>query len=128
TLPAQVQVTRALNDAKQCLCPAESGGVFNAPGVSAGRLQSIERRARAARPTRGQLHAALRLFVTRVAARALVEDHHDVRTERRLHFHRDFRRQETQRTVDVRPKLRAFFADLAQRAQAPDLEPAGVGE
>ena len=60
----------------------------------------------------------------RVARRALVKRHHDLRAERGLHLHGDFRREKAQLSVNMRAKLRPLFRNLAERAQAPDLKAA----
>ena len=57
---------------------------------------------------------------------ALIEGHDDVRTKRHLDFHRDLRREELLRSVDMRTERHAFLRDLAQVAEAEDLEPAAV--
>src|SRR5688572_13320173 len=78
TLPPQIHVTRALNDAKQRLHAADSFRV-DASHVSTSRLKLLECCFRSPRPTRSQLHAALRVFVSSIAGRALVKGHHEDR-------------------------------------------------
>jgi hypothetical protein len=63
-----------------------------------------------------------------LVGRAFVELHHDVRVQRALDLHRDFRRQEQLAAVDRRGELDALFRDLAHRAQRKHLEAAGVGQ
>jgi hypothetical protein len=58
--------------------------------------------------------------------RALVERHHDVRIERALDFHRPLGGQQQPVAVDRRRELDAVLAHLAQRAEAEDLEAAGI--
>src|SRR6185503_14935136 len=119
-------MTCALYDAKQRLLSVQTFG-FAPASVSIAQLQLIEGCFRAFRPASGEIHAALGFFVASFTGRALVENHHDVGAERGLDFHRDLRRQETERAVDVRAKVCAFFGDLAERAKTPDLKTAGIG-
>src|SRR5205085_511679 len=92
THSSEIEVSGTLDDAEECLCAAQAFG-FNAACVSAVSLQSLERCFRTLCPTRSQVHAAFCLFVMGLARSAFIKDHHDVRPERRLHFHRQFRRQ-----------------------------------
>src|SRR6267378_3189025 len=52
----------------------------------------------------------------------------DLRAQRSLNFHRNFRREKAKRSIDVRSELSSCFRDLTQRTQTPNLESAGVGE
>ena len=79
-------------------------------------------------PTQRQLHGALGHVELGRIRRALVEDHHDVRTEVALHLHRLFRPHEHLGAIDGRGEVHALFLDLAHGAQAEHLEATGIGE
>src|SRR6185369_9563582 len=87
TLTPQIEVTRALNNAKQCLLPAQAFD-FKTTGVRAVTLKAIKGVSGAFCPACGEVHAALRVFVSCFAGSTFVENHHDVRSECGLHFHR----------------------------------------
>ncbi len=59
---------------------------------------------------------------------AFVERHHDVAAERELDVHGGFGREQMRVAIQMRAEQHALFGDLAQIAQAEDLEAAGVGE
>jgi hypothetical protein len=59
---------------------------------------------------------------------ALVEDHHDVRAQRPLHLHGDLGAQEDRAAVHRGAEAHPLLRDLAQLAQAEDLEAPGVGQ
>src|SRR5438552_1814871 len=59
---------------------------------------------------------------------ALVQDHHDVAPESELHVDCRFGSEQMCVAVKVRTEDDARFGDLAERAQAEDLEAAGIGE
>ncbi len=59
---------------------------------------------------------------------ALVEHHHDVRTEILLDPHRQLRREKAARAVEVRAERDALRRERAQLAEAEDLEAPAVGE
>ncbi len=60
--------------------------------------------------------------------RAFVETHGHIGAQRALNAHGFLGRQEHLRAIDRRAKVRPFLGDLAHLRQAPDLEPARVGE
>ena len=60
--------------------------------------------------------------------RALVQHHQDVAAEGQLHVHRRYWSELVQVAIQVRLETHAFFGDLAQSAQAEDLEAAGIGK
>src|SRR2546423_10109961 len=138
-LAPQVKVRRALHDAEDGLTTAQGFNcrrafrparvrAFCTARVRAFALQLVEARARATRPARGQLHRGARRVVRGLAGRALVERHHDVGAERGLHLHRDFGREETETTINVRAELDALLRDASQVAQTKNLKAAGVGQ
>ena len=55
---------------------------------------------------------------------ALIERHHDVAAERELDFDGGFGREQMRVAIQVRAEQHAFFRDLAQIAQAENLESA----
>ena len=59
---------------------------------------------------------------------ALVEHHHDVAAQRQLDVDGRLRREHVAVAVEMRLEHHALFGDLAQPAQAEDLEAAGIGE
>ncbi len=59
---------------------------------------------------------------------ALIERHHDVAAERELDIDRGFGREQVRVAIQVRAEQHAVFGDLAQVAQAEDLESAGIGQ
>ncbi len=82
----------------------------------------------AAGPARGHFHGLAGALVGGGKLGALVEGHDDVGAEADLGGQRGFRREEMQRAVEVRAELHAILGELAQIAEAEDLEAAGVGE
>ena len=103
------------------------------PEQGVGVLAAQELVAAAACPAQRQLHRAGGLFMGGGAAidldgRAFIEHHGDVRIQRTLHLHRDLGREKELVAVDRRGKAHAFFRDLAQIPQAPDLEAARIGQ
>jgi hypothetical protein len=118
---------RALHDAEQSLFAVDRRVMFRrAPRVLRRALQLVETQARTRRPTRREFQRDARLLVRRFARRALVKDHHDLRAERGLHLHRNFRRQKTRAPVNVRTKLHALFFQLPERAETPHLKAARI--
>src|SRR3712207_4058819 len=123
---------RALHDAEERLTPAQrlfstrarlptSSDSYalileRASRVRALALKLVEASARASRPARGQFHGLARRLVRGLTRRALVEGHHDVRPERRLHLHRAFRREEELLAVYVRAELYALLRHEIGRA------------
>jgi hypothetical protein len=98
-----------------------------------GVLQPREFGLAAPRPAQAQRHGRARLGLGRdvavgVVGRAFVELHDDVAVEDGLDLHRDLGREEELVAVDRRGEPHAFLADLAHRAQRPDLEAARIGE
>src|SRR3954468_6318141 len=83
---------------------------------------------RSFRPAQSEFHTRPRDIMTCLARRALIKSHRNLSAERRLDFHRNLWRQKTERAVDVRTKLSAFFRDLSQCTQTPHLKSAGVGK
>ena len=59
---------------------------------------------------------------------ALIERHHDVAAERQLDIDGGFGREQVRVAIQVRAEQHAVFGDLAQVAQAEDLEAAGIGQ
>ena len=80
------------------------------------------------RPAHGPVHGLIGGFVAGRILQALVERHHDVAAERELHIHGGFGREQVRVAVQVRAEQHAFFCDLAQVAQAENLEAARIGE
>ena len=111
-LLAQVAVQVALHNAEQRV------GVF----------QVVEGAARTLGPAQAHAHRLGGGGVVNLARRAFVEDHHDVRVQHLLDFHRLFRRQEQLVAVDRALEGNAFLGNLVHGAQAEYLEAAGVGE
>ena len=81
-----------------------------------------------ARPAQRALPALRGVIVFARIRRAFVEQHADVRAERRLDFHRGLRPDETRRSVEMTLKMHAFLRDLAQLREAENLEAARVRE
>src|ERR1700716_4006988 len=69
------------------------------------------------RPPRRHLRAPRRVIVFAWVGDAFVEGHGDVAPKRRLNFHRDLRRNERSRSVDVVLKFDAVLRDFAQLGQ-----------
>ena len=87
--PSQIEVTGALDNAKKRLGSAQAFGLEVAR-VGVFELELVEGCLRALCPACGEVHAAFGFFVTGLAGCTFVEDHHDVRSECGLDFHRDF--------------------------------------
>ncbi|MNV63831.1 hypothetical protein D3C71_1564470 [compost metagenome] len=83
---------------------------------------------RALGPAQGQLHGTLGHIEFGRIRRALVKDHHDVRTQVALHLHRLFRPHEHLGAIHRRGEIHPLLLDLAHRPQAEHLEATGVGE
>src|SRR6266571_3514129 len=115
----------ALHDAKKCLLVAQVVNL-RSQVINLRYLQAVKSLPRTFRPTQGQFHAASRFGARGLARRALVEGHCDLCAERRLHFHRNFRRKKAERTIDMRTKLSPFFSNLSELAETPYLKPAGI--
>src|SRR5688572_15695445 len=88
----------------------------------------MKRLLRSLRPTQRQIHAASGRVMIDLSRWTLVERHGDLGPERGLHFHRDFGREKTKRTVDVRAKLSSRLGDFADFCETPNLKAARVGE
>ena len=78
----------------------------------------------AAGPARGHLHGLAGALVGGGELGALVKGHDDVGAEADLGGQRGFRREKVQRAVQVRAELHAILGELAQLAEAEDLEAA----
>ena len=78
------------------------------------------------RPPHGPAHGLIRRFMARRIFQALVERHHDVGAERKLDIDRRFGCEQVRVAIQVRAEQHTFFGDLAQIAQAEDLESARV--
>ena len=74
------------------------------------------------------LQTPSRVIVFARPRRAFVEHHRDIAPERGLDLHRDLRRDERRRTIDVVLKIDALFRDLAQLRQRENLVTAAVGQ
>ena len=83
---------------------------------------------RALRPAHGPLHRLVRGFVASGVGEALVQRHHDVAAQGELDVDGGFRREQMRVAIQVRAEEHALVGDLAEVAQAEDLESAGVGE
>ena len=81
-----------------------------------------------ARPAHGSFHRRARGFVSRRIFQALVEHHHDVAAEGELDIDGRLGREHVAVAVEMRLEHHALFRDLAQPAQAEDLEASGIGE
>src|ERR1700681_1448654 len=91
-------------------------------------LVSLEILLAAESPAGGHLH---RLAGTLVGCRelgALIEGHDDVGAEADLGGERSLWREKMQRAIEVGAELHAVLGELAQVAEAEDLEASGVGE
>src|SRR5581483_2502753 len=89
------------------------------------RAEVIER---APRPGHREAQALFRARAICWIFGALVEGHRDICAQCNLNIHRVLRREEVAAAVKVRAEAYAFVGDLAQFAQAEDLESAGVGK
>ena len=105
---AQVFVHTALHDAEEALVRGRHR-----------LLATLE-------PADRALRRLLRVVVVGRIRHTFIERHDDVRAECHLDLHRDFRREELLRAVDVRAERHALLCDLAQIAEAEDLKPAAV--
>jgi hypothetical protein len=81
-----------------------------------------------ASPTRGAFGRDAGGGVAGGVLETFVEDHHDVRSEGDLNIDGRFGSEQVLVAVQVRAKDDAGFGDFAQRAQAEDLETAGIGK
>ena len=106
---AQLRMDAALDDAEQ-------------------RVRAIPCAFRPCGPAHRQFHRLPRFRLGRRIRRAFVEHHGDVGSEHLLDAHRLLGREEQAIAVERRGELHAFLGDLAQRAEAEDLEAARVGE
>ena len=79
-------------------------------------------------PTHRALHRCARVLVAHRVLRAFVEHHHDVAAESQLHVDGRFRREHVPVAIQMRLKRDALVGDLAQTAQAEDLEAARIGQ
>jgi len=115
---AKVGESRALHDAElpllRTLAVAASG--------------FLKMFARAAGPGGCTFHGGFGLLAWRGSFNAFVEDHGDVRTERKLNLCGFFRREQVLGAVEVRTKTHAFVGDAAKLGEAENLIAAGVGE
>ena len=82
----------------------------------------------ALRPTGGHVQRTADIVVIGHGRRALVKAHDDVGAKRFLYLNRQFRCQKMIGSIQVGLELDAFFADLAQFAQAEYLKSAAVGQ
>jgi len=80
----------------------------------------------ACRPARGQLHRRPRTQSVGRILRALVKGHDDVSPQPDLRLHGLFGTKKVRRTVQVRAKRHAFFADLAEIGETENLKPARI--
>ena len=103
-------------------------GTRNAVGPGDFVLVVFEIALGTAGPAQGQVHRLLGARAIGGMLGALVEGHDDVGAEGDLDLHRLLGREDVRGAVEMRAKRDAFFADLAQLAEAEDLESAGVGE
>ena len=83
---------------------------------------------KAARPAHRPVHGRARCFVAHRVRRALIQHHHDVAAKRQLDVDGRCGREHVRVAVQVRLEQHAFVADLAQIAEAEDLESAGIGQ
>lgn len=65
-------------------------------------------------PTMCTLHSCTSIFTRRSSWCTLVEGHHDIRTERRLHIHDRFRCKKMFWTIEIAPKMNSFFGDFCE--------------
>ena len=79
-------------------------------------------------PARGQGQGLFRIGIVRAVGHAFVQHHHDVGIEVALDAHHALGREQMLGAVQMGTELHAFLPDLAQGAQAEDLEAAAVGE
>src|SRR5579871_3368163 len=79
-------------------------------------------------PAQGELHGMAGALAIGGILGALVEGHDDVGAESDLGGDRALRAEEMGGAVEVRAEGDAVLADLAQVAQAEDLEAPGVGQ
>src|SRR5262245_4734348 len=89
------------------------------------RTEMVER---TLRPGHGEAQAFFRAGAVGGILGALVEGHADVCTERDLHIHGMFGREEVTAAVEVRAEAYAFVCHLAELCEAVDLKTAGVSE
>ena len=76
----------------------------------------------------GQVHAALGVLPGGGVGGALVEGHHDVRSDAALNAQTAFRTEQVLAPVDVAGKGHPLLGDLAAVGQAVDLVAAAVGQ
>jgi hypothetical protein len=82
----------------------------------------------AGRPTQRQFHGFARLFFRGGIRRAFIKNHHDVGAEIPLDLHGILRPQKNRAAIDRGFERHALFRNLAQLAEAPYLEAAGIRE
>src|SRR6266516_5893282 len=102
TLLAEIVMGRSLHNAEQRLSSCGRGHVIRSRRLRArATLQTVESVSRSFGPSRGQLHAAARLFVRCLTRGAFIESHRYVGAERCLYFHRHFRPKKTPRAAQM---------------------------
>src|SRR6266545_2879768 len=79
-------------------------------------------------PSGRHFHALRSVLVITGIRRAFIQHHCDVAAERRLNFHRDFRRNECRRAVDVILKMHTFVRDLPELRERKNLVSAAIGQ
>ena len=88
----------------------------------------VKPRDAAVEPSVGAVHRVLGVFLIRRTGAALVEGHHDVRTDLAFDVHDRFGGKEELAAVDMTAEPYAFFGHLTDVGEGKDLESAAVGE
>src|SRR5260370_354611 len=114
---AQIGKRRALHNSKLPL-----GKI----AIASGLFEEIS--ASAARPGGGALERGLGFFARGRRLNAFIEDHSNIRPERKLNLGGFFRRQKMLRAVEMGTKAHAFIGHFSQFGEAEDLIAAGVRE
>src|SRR5262249_31029181 len=80
------------------------------------------------RPGQGSLHRLVCLPVACGISQTVIQDHHNVGSERCLNVYRNLRAQEVRASIQMGLKADAVFADTAKLTEAEDLVPSAVGQ
>src|SRR2546423_1393392 len=120
----------ALNNAEESLPCWERGRLARIACVEVlrGMLRYIKSFFRSLTPTQRQFHALARGFRLDLSRWAFVKGHCDFSAKNGLHFHRNLRREKTERAVDMRTELGSFFGDSPNFGETPNLKSTRIGQ
>ena len=79
-------------------------------------------------PVQRNLHRLFGLSVVGAVLAANIESHDNVRTERVLYLHRNFRRDKVPAAVDMRVERNALFGNFSDTGKRENLKSAAVGQ